>query len=155
MSLQICSPSLESPPLEFPEISLKQYPPNPHYLFSRDTCAVAVNYWVYDKKRKTIVSTGSSRPCGSNHNKTSIHAEQKAIEFCRKSKNKNLQIFIWKWSKSGKMKSTYCCKSCKQLVEKYGYEKNIFTFDNDKKITAIIDNPVLSLAYMIKYGLEY
>ena len=129
MSCKICSPSLE-----YPEIPLKQYPPNPDNLFSYHSYAVAVIYWIYDKKRRTIVDTGSSRAGGSNHNKSSIHAEQKAIEFCRKSKNKNLQIFIWRWSKSGKMKSTYCCKSCKQLVEKYGYEKNIFTYDNDIKI---------------------
>ena len=141
------------PHLDYPEISLKQYPNNPDNLFSYDSYAVAVNYWIYDKKRKTIVSTGSSRACGSNHNKTSIHAEQKAIEFCRKSKDKNLQILIWRWSRSGRMKSTYCCKSCKQLVEKYGYEKNIFTYDDTNKITAIIDNPTLSLAYKIKYGL--
>ena len=144
---------ISSPPLEFPNISLKQYPKNPHNLFSFDSYAVAVNYWIYDKKRKTIVDTGSSRACGSNHNKSSIHAEQKAIEFCRNSKNKNLQIFIWRWSRSGKMKSTYCCRSCTQLVKKYGYENNVFTYDDTNKITAIIDNPTLSLAYKIKYGL--
>jgi hypothetical protein len=142
-----------SPPLEFPNIPLKQYPKNPNNLFSLDSYAVAVNYWIYDKKRKTIVSTGSSRACGSNHNKSSIHAEQKAIEFCRNSKNKNLQIFIWRWSRTGKMKSTYCCRSCTQLVKKYGYENNVFTYDDTNKITAIIDNPTLSLAYKIKYGL--
>ena len=144
---------ISSPPLEFPNISLKQYPNNSHNLFSFDNYAVAVNYWIYDKKRKTIVDTGSSRACGSNHNKSSIHAEQKAIEFCRNSKNKNLQIFIWRWSRSGKMKSTYCCRSCTQLVKKYGYENNVFTYDDTNKITAIIDNPTLSLAYKIKYGL--
>ena len=144
---------ISSPPLEFPNISLKQYPNNSHNLFSFDNYAEAVNYWIYDKKRKTIVDTGSSRACGSNHNKSSIHAEQKAIEFCRNSKNKNLQIFIWRWSRSGKMKSTYCCRSCTQLVKKYGYENNVFTYDDTNKITAIIDNPTLSLAYKIKYGL--
>ena len=144
-----------APALDYPDIALKQYPLNPDNLFSYDSYAVAVNYWIYDKKRKTIVDTGSSRPCGSNHNKSSIHAEQKAIEFCRKSKNKNLQILIWRWSRSGKMKPKPCCKSCKQLAEKYGYDKNIFTFDDKIKINAIIENPILPLSYMIKYGLEY
>ena len=51
------------------------------------------------------------------------------------------------------MKPTYCCKSCDQLVKKYGYENDIFTYDDDNKINAIIDNPSLSLAYKIKYGL--
>ena len=36
--------------------TLKQYPNNPHNLFSYDSYAVAVNYWIYDKKRKRQVS---------------------------------------------------------------------------------------------------
>ena len=149
----IDSPSLGSPTLEFPHINLKQYPRNHTNLFSYDSYAVAVNYWVYDKKRKTIIHTGSSRACGSNHNKSSIHAEQRAIEFCRNSKNKNLQILIWRWGRTGNMKPTYCCQSCDQLVKKYGYENNIFTYDGTTKIKAITDRPTLSLAYKIKYGL--
>jgi cytidine deaminase len=142
-----------SPTLEFPEISLKQYPRNAHNLFSIDSYAVAVNYWIYDKKRKTIINSGSSRACGLNREKASIHAEQRAINFCRKSKNKNLQIFIWRWGKKGNIKPTYCCLSCSQLVKKYGYENNIFTFHNQKKVSSVVDNPSLSLAYKIKYGL--
>ena len=148
MECKVCTPELD-----YPNLSLKQYPLNPDNLFSYDSYAVAVNYWIYDKKRKTIIKSGSSRACGSNYNKSSIHAEQKAIEYCRNSKNRNLQIFIWRWSKTGKMKSTYCCRSCTQLVEKYGYEKNIFTYDGDRMITAITEKPTLSLAYKIKYGL--
>ena len=139
--------------LEFPEISLKQRPTNCSNLFSYHTCAVAVNYWIYDKKRKTVVSSGSSRACGTNYNKSSVHAEQKAIEFCRTSNSRHLQIYIWRWSKLGKMKSTYCCRSCTQLVKKYGYENDIFTFNDITKEKAVIENPTLSLAYKIKYGL--
>ena len=106
-----------------------------------------------NQKRKTVVSSGSSRACGSNYNKASVHAEQKAIEFCRKSKSRHLQIFIWRWSKMGKMKSTYCCRSCTQLVNKYGYENDIFTFNDRIKENAVVNNPTLSLAYKIKYGL--
>ncbi len=149
MNCKICSPNLE-----FPEIPLKQYPNNPHNLFSYDSYAVAVNYWIYDKKRKRIINSGSSRPCGLNHSKSSIHAEERAINYCRKTKNKNLEIFIWRWGKKGNIKPAYCCKSCTQLVEKYGYENIIFTFDNDIKVSSVIDNPSLSLAYKIKYGLE-
>lgn len=141
--------------LEFPNIQLKQFPNNFHRLFSIETCKVAVHYMIYDKRKKIIVYSGSSRPCGCNHHKTSIHAEQRALEYLRYKNNKNLQIYIWKWGKSGDLKPAYCCVSCKQLLMKYNYQDKIFTFENDKIISAITENPNLSLGYMIKYGLSY
>ena len=39
--------------------------------------------------------------------------------------------------------------------KKYNHENNIFTFNEGKIISAIIENPSLSLGYMIKYGLTY
>ena len=142
--------------LEYPNIPLKQYPKKINNLFAKETCKVAVNYWIYDKRKRIIVHSGSSRACGCNHHKTSIHAEQIALEYIKKhKKNRNLQIYIWKWDKCGELKSAYCCVSCKQLLTKYNYENNIFTFKNDKIVTAIIENPSLSLGYMIKYGLTY
>ena len=140
--------------LEYPDIPLKQYPKKFQNLFSFQTCQVAVNYWIYDKRKRIIVHSGSSRACGCNHHKTSIHAEQRAIEYLRKhKKNKNLQVYIWRWSKCGEIKSTYCCISCSQLVHKYNYENDVFTFSNGKRVNAIIENPELSLAYKIKYDL--
>tara|TARA_B110000208_G_C11744430_1_gene421182 strand:+ start:817 stop:1266 length:450 start_codon:yes stop_codon:yes gene_type:complete len=139
--------------LEFPNVTLKQFPPNPNNLFSKNSCAVAVNYWIYDKKRKTVVKTGSSRACGENYNKSSIHAEQIAIEYCRLARNPNLHIIIWRWSRRGQIKPTYCCHSCSQLVKKYNYQHRIFTFNENVKENALIENPSLSLAYKIKYGL--
>ena len=53
-------------------------------LFSFQTCQVAVNFWIYDKRKRIVVHSGSSRACGCNHHKTSIHAEQRAIEYLRK-----------------------------------------------------------------------
>ena len=142
--------------LEYPNLVLKQYPKKIHNLFSKDTCKVAVNYWIYDKRKKIILYCGSSRPCGCNHHKTSIHAEQIALELLKRhKKNRNLQIYIWKWDKCGELKPAYCCISCKQLLTKYNYENNIFTFKERKIISAIIENPCLSLGYMIKYGLKY
>ena len=45
----------------------------------------------------------------------------------------------------------YCCNGCTKLVKKYGYEKRIYTFDNNNNIyNAIIDNPQISLGYKIK-----
>ena len=144
----------ETTSLEFPEISLKQYPKNRDNLFSHRSCGAAVNFWIYDKKRKTVVSSGSSRPCGLNYNRASVHAEQQSIEFCRKSKSKHLQIFIWRWTKTGKIKSTYCCRACKQLVIKYGYENDIFTFEENVKVNAVVDNPSLTLAHKMKHGFD-
>ena len=141
--------------LEYPNISLRQYPKKSDNLFSLQSCQVAVNYWIYDKKKKIIVESGSSRACGCNYHKSSIHAEQKALEYLRKNtKNKSLKVYIWRWGKRGEIKSTYCCVSCSQLLNKYGYQDNIFTFDNDNiPISAMKTNPELSLAYMIKYDL--
>lgn len=142
--------------LEYPDIPLKQYPKKFQNLFSFQTCQVAVNYWIYDKRKKVVIHSGSSRACGCNHHKTSIHAEQRAIEYLRKhKKNKNLQVYIWRWSKCGEIKSTYCCISCSQLVHKYKYENDVFTFNNGKRVNAIIENPELSLAYKIKYDLSH
>lgn len=142
--------------LEYPDIPLKQYPKKSNNLFSFNTCLIAVNYWVYDKRKRIVVHSGSSRPCGCNHHKASIHAEQIALEYLRKhKKNKGLQVYIWKWSKSGELKPAYCCISCKQLLLKYKYENNFFTFINDEAVNAIIENPKLSLAYRIKYDLTH
>jgi len=140
--------------IKYPDLSLKQLPRKRQNLFSPNSCGVAVNYWIYDKRKKTIVDSGSSRACGCNYHKASIHAEQKAIEYLRKNNKNNLQVYIWRWSKSGEMKPTYCCISCTQLIKKYGYENHIFTINNSVKISAMIDNPGLSLAYKIKYDLK-
>lgn len=106
----------------------------------------------YDPKRKRIVDFGSSRACGYNHSRFSIHAEQKAIEFCRKCDKRNrYQIYISRYNKNGIHKPTYCCFSCKQLVEKYNFENRVFTIDDGEIVNAVIDNPMISLAYQIKY----
>ena len=144
------------PDLEYPDIPLKQYPKKFQNLFSFQTCQVAVNFWIYDKRKRIVIHSGSSRACGCNHHKTSIHAEQRAIEYLRKhKKNKNLQVYIWRWSKCGEMKTTYCCVSCSQLIKKYGYSNNIFTFEDGMCINALKENPELSLAYKIKYDLNH
>ena len=81
------------------------------------------HYRLKDPKKKRIVDYGSSRPCGSNMNRFSIHAEQKAIEFCRKNDKRNrYQIYISRYNKKGEHKPTMCCPACKILVNKYQYE---------------------------------
>ena len=109
----------------------------------------------YDPKRKTIVDYGSSRACGKNHKRFSIHAEQKAIHYCNKYDKRNrYQIYISRYNRQGNHKPTFCCSACSKLVKKYNYENKIFTISENKEvINAIIDNPEISLAYKIKYGL--
>jgi len=118
-------------------------------LHENDTCNIAVIWAIYDKNKKTIVKIGQSRPCGINRRRSSIHAEQLAIEYCRKKK-KNYDIYIWRYSKSGQIKEKYCCRACTRLAEKYNYMNNIFTFTNGYKCSAIIDEPPLSLCYQCK-----
>ena len=108
----------------------------------------------YDPKRKNILDFGSSRACGCNHNKISIHAEQNAINYCRKNNKKNkLEIYIWRYSKDGNIKSAHCCHSCTKLVKKYNYQDRVFTFDKENIESALVDDPQISLGYKIKYNL--
>ncbi len=108
----------------------------------------------YDPKRKMIVDFGSCRPCGKNHNRFSIHAEQKAINYCLKNDKRNkYKIFISRYNRYGEHKCTMCCHSCTKLAKKYNFIDRIFTIDNDKIISAISENPSISLAYKIKYNL--
>ena len=109
----------------------------------------------YSLQKKCIVSFGSSRPCGCNHNKiSSIHAEQKALNYCRENDKKNkYEIYIWRYSKDGKIKSAYCCNGCTKIINKYGYTNKVYTFDNDNICNAIVDNPQISLGYKIKHNL--
>ena len=108
----------------------------------------------YDPKRKNILDFGSSRACGCNHNKISVHAEQNAINYCRKNEKRNkLEIYIWRYSKDGNIKSAHCCHSCTKLVKKYNYQDRVFTFDKENIKSALVDEPQISLGYKIKYNL--
>ena len=67
-------------------------------LYDKYTCKVCVNYILYDKKKKTILKHSSSRPCGVNYHKRSLHAEQRAIYELNNYKSKNnIDIFIWRF----------------------------------------------------------
>ena len=44
----------------------------------------------YDVKKRIIVKYGSSRPCGCNARRVSIHAEQLAINYCKEHNLQNL-----------------------------------------------------------------
>ena len=123
-------------------------------LYDKYTCKVCVNYILYDKKKKTILKHSSSRPCGVNYHKKSLHAEQRAIYELNNYKSKNnIDIFIWRFDHKLNIKSCYSCHSCSLLLKKYGYENSIFTFENFECVSAIISHPELSLSYKIKNNL--
>ena len=104
---------------------------------------------IYNKKKKVIVNQGRSRPCGVNHRKSSIHAEQKAIEYCRKNYSRNYEIYIWRYNKAGQIKRKYSCYACTLLAQKYNFSNNIYTFYGSRRCSAIINNPPLSLCYQM------
>ena len=123
-------------------------------LYTIESCAVAGVYCIYDRKRRTVASMGTSRACGENHNKISIHAEQRCLEFCRShDKRHKYEIYIWRYSKDGNIKSAHCCHSCTKLIKKYNYQDRVFTFDKENIESALVDDPQISLGYKIKYNL--
>ena len=108
----------------------------------------------YEPKRKQILDFGSSRACGCNHNKISIHAEQQAINYCRKNDKKGkYEIYIWRYSRDGDIKSMYCCNGCTKLIKKYGYKDKVYTFIDNEICKAVVDIPQVSLGYKIKNNL--
>ena len=122
------------------------------HIFIVGLCAV----WVfciafYDRKKKIIVKSGSNRVNGNISSKITCHAEEQAIKYCNKYDKKNkYDIYIWRYSKTGNIKSTSCCKSCTKLANKFNFTNRIYTFDNDNITNAIIDNPKVSLGNMIR-----
>ena len=122
------------------------------HIFIVGLCAVLVSCIAfYDRKKKIIVKSGSNRVNGNSSSKITCHAEEQAIKYCNKYDKKNkYDIYIWRYSKTGNIKSTSCCKSCTKLANKFNFTNRIYTFDNDNIVNAIIDNPKVSLGNMIR-----
>ena len=147
------NPPLENPPLQTLPLRLK-YEEDTSSIFSYSTCSLAVQYWVIHPNKRTILDYGCSRPCGHNHNKISIHAEQMAIQYCRTNDKRNrCKIFIGRYARDGHLKPMYSCHACSQLATKYDFQDRIFTLDKGKFVSAITDNPEVSLGHRIKHGL--
>ena len=123
-----------------------------YHIFIVALCVVLVSCIVfYDRKRKIIVKDGACRANGHGSSKITSHAEEIAIKYCRQFDRKNkYDIYIWRYGKTGEIKTTTCCKSCTKLANKYNYQERIFTFDDENIINAIIDNPKISLGNMIR-----
>ena len=122
------------------------------HIFIVGLCAVLVSCIAfYDRKKKIIVKSGSNRVNGNSSSKITCHAEEQAIKYCNKYDKKNkYDIYIWRYSKTGNIKSTSCCKSCTKLANKFNFTNRIYTFDNENIVNAIIDNPKVSLGNMIR-----
>ena len=119
--------------------------------YDKRTCNVSVKYCLYDKKKKRILKISESRALCKGLSKLSIHAEELAIRDLKKYDPKNkCDIIIWRYNKEGKIKSTNCCVNCCNLLKKHNLENRIYTFENGKKITAITDNPILSIGNLIR-----
>jgi len=122
-------------------------------LYSIEACSVAVAFCIYDKKRKNIVLKGTSRACGDNFSKKSVHAEEICINYCRKYDKRNkYEIYIWRYSKCGDIKPVYCCSACCRLSKKYNYYDKIFTFENGQIISAS-GKPYMTIGYIMINGL--
>ena len=122
-------------------------------MYDRSNCLVAVNYIVYDKKRKAIIDTGTSRVNGCNHHSPSIHAEVLAIKMCLNKYKKNTgryDIIIWKFNKARMIKPAICCTSCTKYAKKTNFARNIFTVSNNKIISAVVADPKLSLGNVLR-----
>ena len=105
----------------------------------------------YDRKKKIIVKSGGCRANGNSASKITCHAEELAIKYCLRHDKKNkYDIYIWRYGNSGDIKTTTCCKSCTKLATKYNYQNRIFTFENNKIINAVVENPAVSLGNMLR-----
>ena len=121
------------------------------HLYCREVAGVSVIYCIYDKKKKIIVSSGNSRVNGKKKSKITSHAEELAIKYCNKYDKKNkYEIYIWRFGFRGNIKSKTCCKNCTKLAKKLNYDKKIYTFKNGEIISAIIDDPEISLGNMLR-----
>lgn len=119
--------------------------------YDKKTCNVSVKYCLYDKKKKRILKISESRALCQRLSKLSIHAEELAIrDIIRLDPKNKCEIYIWRYNKEGKIKSTNCCKSCTELLKKYKMENRIYTFKNGVKVSALIDDPVVSIGNMIR-----
>lgn len=125
---------------------------DPLKMYDRSNCLVAVNYIIYDKKRRAIIEQGTSRVNGCNHHTPSIHAEVLAIRTClnKYSNPGRYDIIIWKFNKAGMIKPAICCSSCTKYACKTNFTSSIYTISNNKIISAIVESPKLSLGNILR-----
>jgi len=121
-------------------------------LFDKSTYKVQVNYLFWDNKTKQIIKIGSSRPNGINTYYRSIHAEITAIKQYGICKNKNIVIIIWKFDIYKYFLPCYSCLTCTKTINKYNFNRIIFTIKNNKLVSSIINNPEICFGLQLKYN---
>lgn len=118
--------------------------------YSKENTSVSVRYIIYDPKKKCIIRLGENYPLPSK-TKFSIHAEKRAMRECiRIDKKRRFNIYIFRWQKNGDIRGISCCRECYNLAHKLNFQHRIFTFNNNKVVSALQDNPSTSLGYLIK-----
>ena len=134
---------------------LKDYKSLDHIHFSKNNCSVAVHYCIYDKKKKTIINIGTSRPCGNNYNRSSIHAEELAVQYMKNlPKINRYEIYIFRYSKDGFLKPISCCHRCSIIITKNNLQDKVFTFDHSFNKISAMGSPYIPLAYKLKHGIQ-
>jgi hypothetical protein len=72
--------------------------------------------------------------------------------YCLKNdKRKRFHIYIWRYTKKGKVKTAMCCNSCMKYLTKHNYSDKVFTFSNNKIISAISNNPLISIGNKLRH----
>ena len=141
--------------LQSPPLLLKDYKSLDLIHFSKINCSVAVHYCIYDKKKKTIINIGTSRPCGNNYNRASIHAEELAVQYMKNlPKINRYEIYIFRYSKDGFLKPTFCCHRCSIIITKNNLQDKVFTFDHSFNKISAMGSPYIPLAYKLKHDLQ-
>ena len=136
-------------------LSLKNNKNVNHISFYKDNCSVAVHYCIYDKKKKTIINIGTSRPCGENYNRSSVHAEELAVQYMKNlTKINRYEIYIFRYSKDGFLKPVFCCHRCSIIITKNNLQNKIFTFDHSFNKISAMGSSYIPLAYKLKHGIQ-
>ena len=121
-------------------------------LFNILSYKVQINYLFFDKKTKQILKIGCSRPNGINTYHRSIHAEIIAIKQYSIYKNKKIVIIIWKFDRNKNFLPCYSCLTCTKTINKYKFNRIIFTIKNNKLVSSIINNPEICFGLQLKYN---
>ncbi len=131
---------------------------DPNKLFDKDNYLVAVNYIVYDTKRRMVIDTGTSRVCGENNSRRSVHAEELAIKFILDYKrrigeksNNRFKIIIWRFNKSQMIKPAICCASCTKFANKYNFINNMYTVSDNELRCSVIEDPKPSIGNIMRH----
>ena len=70
----------------------------------------------------------------------------------KRNKINKYEIYIWRYSKDGKLKPVYCCGGMLSIGRKVHYYDKIYTFDNND-ICQAVGKHYNTIGQIMKYGL--